>query len=489
MVTDIRTIAPKHFFIAALAAASLCWDDASAQCTIDDWSSNVGSIEALGTNTIPPGRHYAGECGLTVAATGSPSYVTRVLAGTESSIASRFYLFPSDFDLGGNTATVYEALDGGAVQVRVSLHHTGAGFELVSTYRSDNQLVTAGKRVPVLNTWQAVTVGWSANAVGGSMSIDIDGQRQLFLGDIDNGNSVVDRVRLGMINSVAASGSLAFDQFEVRRSVAEMPLLPVNELFSISTRAKVGAGGPGSVVGGFIIDGDAEKCVIIRGRGQSINLSAARISDPLLRLFASGSSTPLEINDNWASHPQAALMEATGRQPGHPNDAAIYRCLPPGGYTAQLRGAAGASFGLGIVEVIDADSGKPFLFSLSTRAEVRNASERAVAGFIIEGDEPKMVMIRGRGPSINLDATKLTNPELRLYRGSTEIARNDDWKQALNMTSILASGMAPSFGRESVILTTLEPGAYTVFLQAANTDYGIGVVEVIDMSGGSISSN
>jgi hypothetical protein len=54
-----------------------------------------------------------------------------------------------------------------------------------------------------------------------------------------------------------------------------------------------------------------------------------------------------------------------------------------------------------------------------------------IAGFVITGNAPQRVLIRGVGPTLggplfNVDGT-LPNPQLTLFRGSTAVKTNDDW--------------------------------------------------------------
>jgi hypothetical protein len=333
-----------------------------------------------------------------------------------------------------------------------------------------------------------VTVAWASGAVSGSLAVLLDGQQELFIGGLINASERIGDVDLGVLNDANGTGALAFDSFQLRRSGSAPTLIPVNELYNISTRAPVGTGTK-SVVGGFVIEGTNDKCIVVRGRGQSINIGATKLADPTLTLKRAGESATLEFNDHWKQHPTADKVRALGLAPTNNLEAAFYTCVPPGAYTAQLKGAAGKTLGLGIVEVFDVDSGTPNLLNISTRSSVETGARRVIAGFIIEGDEPKQVLIRGRGPTVNVNATRLNNPELELRQGATVLATNTDWQNANNASAVSATGLAPDNSREAAILTTLQPGAYTVFLQSQNTQLGIGIIEVFDMSGSSVSDN
>jgi hypothetical protein len=90
------------------------------------------------------------------------------------------------------------------------------------------------------------------------------------------------------------------------------------------------------------------------------------------------------------------------------------------------------------------------------------------------------VVIVGYGPSLSSAglANPLANPTLTLVRSSdgAVIASNDDWGSAGNAPQIQASGFAPSNARESAILMSLPPGAYTAILSGVAGGTGVGIV-------------
>jgi len=66
---------------------------------------------------------------------------------------------------------------------------------------------------------------------------------------------------------------------------------------------------------------------------------------------------------------------------------------------------------------------------------------------------------------------------VRSADGAT-VATNDDWGTAANAAQLQALGLAPANARESAILVTLEPGAYTAILSGAAGATGVGLVAV-----------
>jgi hypothetical protein len=121
------------------------------------------------------------------------------------------------------------------------------------------------------------------------------------------------------------------------------------------------------------------------------------------------------------------------------------------------------------------------LVNISTRARVLGGDNVSIAGFIVSGNVPKKVIIRGVGPSLTgLVPNPLPNPTLQLNRDNTALTTNDDWRDT-QQTEIQNSGLAPTHNLESAIIRTLDPGNYTAVLRDKNNASGIGVVQVYDL--------
>ena len=123
-------------------------------------------------------------------------------------------------------------------------------------------------------------------------------------------------------------------------------------LYNISTRALV-QGGAEIAIGGFIIREDEELCVVIRGRGPSVQVDTTLLGDPKIEVYQLPSGTLIDTNDNWQDHPNSELLQASGL--GNvllPEEAGIFTCLPSGAYTVHLDSAS-EQYGVGIVEIID----------------------------------------------------------------------------------------------------------------------------------------
>jgi hypothetical protein len=127
------------------------------------------------------------------------------------------------------------------------------------------------------------------------------------------------------------------------------------------------------------------------------------------------------------------------------------------------------------------------LQNISARARVRTDDNVLIGGFIIR-DEPKRVILRAIGPSMQSGGSavqgRLSDPILTLYRSGNPvpIAHNDDWQS--NRAAVESTGVAPTHPRESAIVRRLEPGAYTAVMRGKNREIGVGLVEIYDLDSG-----
>jgi hypothetical protein len=127
------------------------------------------------------------------------------------------------------------------------------------------------------------------------------------------------------------------------------------------------------------------------------------------------------------------------------------------------------------------------LLNISTRMRVLTGDQVLIGGFIITGTDPKKVIIRGMGPSLNGVGVTLPDPTLELHQGNTTLATNDNWKindqtGQSQEADVRATTIPPTNDLESAIVMTLSPGAYTAILAGKNGGTGVGLVEVYDLA-------
>ena len=121
----------------------------------------------------------------------------------------------------------------------------------------------------------------------------------------------------------------------------------------------------------------------------------------------------------------------------------------------------------------------PKPLNISTRMRVETGDNVLIAGFIITGEKPKKVIIRGIGPSLPVPGA-LADPMLDLDNGTRT---NDDWRSNQE-AAIIASKIPPQRNEESAIVATLNPGPHTAILKGKGGGTGVGLVEVYDLEAG-----
>lgn len=243
--------------------------------------------------------------------------------------------------------------------------------------------------------------------------------------------------------------------------------------------------GDNVMIGGFIVTGNVPKKVIVRGLGPSVPISGA-LADPTLELHLPDGS--VLTNDNWKTNDstgqsQENEIRATVIPPHNDFESALVMALPPGAYTAIVRGKSGGT-GIALVEVYDLDAAADAkLANISTRGLVDIGDNVMIGGFIVGPKEANntKVAVRALGPSLPVNGT-LQDPTLELYDGNGSItATNDNWQDDGSQNEIQANKLNPADPRESALIRTLAPGPYTVIIQGAGGKTGVGLVEVYNL--------
>jgi len=244
--------------------------------------------------------------------------------------------------------------------------------------------------------------------------------------------------------------------------------------------------GDNTLIGGMIVTGNDPKAVLFRAIGPSANSGGVpvpgRLADPILELRDRNGAL-LTSNDDWKDSPQRAEIEASGLAPSDDRESAILRTLPPGAYTAIVRGKDGST-GIGLVEAYDLDSGADsVLANISSRGFVETGDNVMIGGFIAGNQSGNTkVLLRAIAPSLKSQLPNaLDDPVLELHdsNGAT-MATNDNWKDD-QRAEIEATGIPPTHDLESAIVRTLTPEAYTAIIRGTNNTVGVGLVEIYNL--------
>lgn len=260
-------------------------------------------------------------------------------------------------------------------------------------------------------------------------------------------------------------------------------------LVNISTRLQVGTVAD-ALIGGFIVRGGSSKRLMVRGIGPSLGSSGLTnlLANPILELHDQ-SGALISSNDNWGDAANKQDIIDTGIAPAFAGESAILTDVPSDGngiaYTAILRGVNNTT-GIGLVEVYDLDSGAgSTILNISTRGRVDQGDNVMVGGIILGGSEAKPIVIRAIGPSLANAGVpnSLSDPVLELHNAQGAlIDSNDDWQSGPRAADIQASGLAPTDPKESAILNTLAPAAYTAIVRGTgSTPTGVALVEAYQL--------
>jgi hypothetical protein len=281
------------------------------------------------------------------------------------------------------------------------------------------------------------------------------------------------------------------------------PPTPLPKLTNISTRALVETG-DNVVIGGFIVQGGASNRVIIRAIGPELTQHGVpdALHNPTLELH-DGRGALIASNDNWVTtiiggiitQNQVRDIMNSGHAPSNGLESAIIADLPPGNYTAIVRGVNDTT-GVGLVEVYDLNNPgtvpSSILRNISSRSVVLTGDDVMIGGFIVQGSGTKRVIVRAIGPELTRYGVQnvLTDPTLELHDGrGALIASNDNWQTTViggiitrdQVMDIQSSGHAPTQPSESAIIADLPPGRYTAIVQGKNIIVGVALVEVYDL--------
>lgn len=272
-------------------------------------------------------------------------------------------------------------------------------------------------------------------------------------------------------------------------SPSPTPGATAGTLGNLATRLPIGTG-DNLLITGFIVTGPggSTKKVLVRGIGSSLTsfFGDKALADPTLEL-RDGTKALIASNDNWRTTQlgglitadQTADIQATGSAPKSDAESALIVSLPPGAYTAQVRGV-GDTVGIGLAEAYDLDVTSPAkLGNVSTRGAVQTGDNLMIGGFIVVSN-PLKVIIRATGPSLTAFgvAGAMADPTLELRDGNgTLIMANDNWKDNQE-AAITATGLQPSDQLESAILQTLQVGPYTALVRGKGDTPGVALVEV-----------
>lgn len=133
------------------------------------------------------------------------------------------------------------------------------------------------------------------------------------------------------------------------------------------------------------------------------------------------------------------------------------------------------------------------LINVATRAYVGTGDQVLIGGLVIQGSQPKKILLRAIGPGLTLFGvtSALTDPILTVRAvGSATTVVSDNWSAQPDAAAIAtAASQVGAFGlglgsMDASLLLTLAPGAYTAVVEGVGGATGNALVEAYDVDRG-----
>jgi hypothetical protein len=377
----------------------------------------------------------------------------------------------------GETFTGVVDPDSGPVQTTAGLYTAAA----LDTASGATYTIVGG-------SGQAVVVTTTPTAVDGAAgTVSAAGQ----LTATTSNNAALSVSINAAAQTVSASLTPAGSSTPITYAGLSATVTPIARVVNLSVRTTAGTGDQTLIVG-LVIIGSGNKTLLLRGIGPALVPQGVTnaLADPTMRLL-SGNGAEVSANNDWGGATQMSThFAAVGAfaLPANSKDAALYNALPTGLYSFHIF-PNGAGTGIALAEVYDADddTSAASVVNISARTQVGTGENILIAGFVITGNSPKTLLIRGLGPTLAAQGVTgaLVNPQLYLFGGAGLIASNDDWggTTALkaSFTATGAGALVSDTSKDAALLVTLQHGVYSAQVSGVASTTGVGLVEIFLM--------
>jgi hypothetical protein len=388
----------------------------------------------------------------------------------------------------GNISDLYTSPDGITWTELTNVTFKYSNMSVVGIKVVNGRLFAYGNGGLVMSSLNGTD--WTAHLTNTTLDItalDYDGDRLMIF-------------RLGIIS--AGNGPAKSDPWAPASvPTPQDPATPTDpnaaaQIANISTRAWIGTG-DNKLITGFVVSGTTAKQLLIRGVGPTLGSFGVpgTIADPKVTLYNS-SNQEIATNNDWGTFTdQSALASESGKVfafalGAGSKDAAMVVTLQPGSYTLHVAGADGGT-GVALAEVYDcATGGTCRLVNISSRGFIGLGDSVAIPGFIVTGNKPKKLLVRGVGPTLGSFGVPgtIADPKITLYDSAQAVvASNDNWATFANQTELAAAttkvfAFALNAGStDAAMLVTVNPGSYTAVVSGNSNGTGVALVEVYEV--------
>jgi len=127
------------------------------------------------------------------------------------------------------------------------------------------------------------------------------------------------------------------------------------------------------------------------------------------------------------------------------------------------------------------------LTNLSALSRLTAPGESLIVGFVVKGNAPRALLIRGVGPTLGVLGVNntLADPKIEVFSSSgTLLGSNDNWSDDVSLP--LAFNQVGAFplsalSKDAALLLALPPGAYTVHVTGVANGVGATLAEVYEI--------
>ncbi len=418
----------------------------------------------------------------TAAASGSPTFQWQKGGVAISGATNSTLTLTSVTTTNAGTYTVVATNSAGAVtsSSAVLTVNTPQGAAPAITVQPLSQTVAPGGAVTfsVTATGTSPTYQWRKNgtAIAGATA------STLSLTNLQSGNAADYTV---VVTTTGGSVTSRFARLVVAAS-------DPGRIANLSVRAPTGVAGQSLTVG-FIMSGGSKQ-LLIRASGPTLGALGVpgTILDPILEVHQkiNGQDTIVKSNNDWGNDPAVAAIP--GPFPFLPNSKDSAMLLNVDSDRTALVSNGAGTVGVTLVEVYDVGTGNtPRLVNVSTLNFSGTGDNVLIAGFIISGNTPKTLLVRGVGPTLSSFGVGglLADPVMEIHAKDSNnqdvvFAANDNWGDEPNAAAAAAipGPFALNAGsKDAALLITLPAGAYTVQVAGANQTTGNALIEVYDI--------
>ena len=306
--------------------------------------------------------------------------------------------------------------------------------------------------------------------------------------------------------AIAAAADANVGDYEVIATDANGPLVSrmarlivetprPGRLVNLSVRGV--ARGLSPLIVGFVTTGGS-KPLLIRGVGPSLVSFGVTNAIPTPRLQVMSGSQSLENNADWRTGGIATMRAAFSAVGAFDfadtsRDAAVLASVD-GSRTVWVSDTSDRT-GVALAEVYDAQPDSAArLVNLSARNFAGTGENALIAGFVISGNVPKRLLVRGVGPRLQTGfglTGVLVDPKVELYLSeagrSTLFAANDNWAEAGAGPTRAAFSTAGAFdlpdatSKDAALIVTAPAGAFTAQVTGVGNTTGEALIEIYEL--------